>query len=192
MRTMNKRQKNIGVIITPSRRQTNRLASTQATGGPRPAERDHTMNEDSITPLLKQAYAAELETVQNYLANSVWLDGLRAREVSEALAEDVTEELGHAKQLAHRLKQLDACPPGSLKLERNQKTLQPPTDSTDLHAVVDGVIQAERDAISIYKRIINACEGTDRVTQDLATRILADEEKHRTLFEGFRKALRNE
>ena len=39
--------------------------------------------------LLNQAYAAELETVQNYLANSVWLDGLGAQEVSESLAEDV-------------------------------------------------------------------------------------------------------
>ena len=58
--------------------------------------------------LLTQAYAAELETVQNYLANSVWLDGLGAQEVSESLAEDVAEELGHAQKLAHRLKQLGA------------------------------------------------------------------------------------
>jgi hypothetical protein len=32
---------------------------------------------------LAQAYAAELETVQSYLANSVSLDGLGAKEVSE-------------------------------------------------------------------------------------------------------------
>lgn len=48
---------------------------------------------NKIIPLLKQAYAAELETGQYYLANSVWLDGLRAREVAEALAADVTEDL---------------------------------------------------------------------------------------------------
>jgi len=34
------------------------------------------MKETKIILLLTQAYAAELETVQNYLANSVWLDGL--------------------------------------------------------------------------------------------------------------------
>ena len=33
-------------------------------------------NHANIIPLLTKAYAAELETVQNYLANSVWLDGL--------------------------------------------------------------------------------------------------------------------
>lgn len=147
------------------------------------------MKDESIIVLLKKAYAAELETVQNYLANSVWLDGLRAREIAEALAADVTEELGHAQHLAERLKQLNACPPGSLDLARSQKSLQPPADSTDLRSVVDGVLEAEREAIAIYKEIITASEGSDPVTQDLAIKILADEEGHRTLFEGFLKSL---
>jgi bacterioferritin len=144
---------------------------------------------NNIIPLLKQAYAAELETVQNYLANSVWLDGLRAREVAEALAADVTEELGHAQKLAHRLKQLGACPPGSLDLVRDQKALQPAADSTDLRHVIEGVIEAERLAIATYHKIIAACDGVDPVTEDLAVRLLADEEGHRTLFEGFHKSV---
>jgi len=84
------------------------------------------MKDPQIVQLLEQAYSAELETVENYLANSVWLDGLRAEEIKEKLAEDVTEELGHARKLAQRLKQLDACPPGSLKLHRSQMSMQPP------------------------------------------------------------------
>lgn len=64
----------------------------------------------NITALLKQAYAAELETVANDLANSVWLDGLQAREVAESLAEEVTEELGHATRLARRLKTTGRLP----------------------------------------------------------------------------------
>jgi bacterioferritin len=39
------------------------------------------MADDKIVNLLKKAYAAELETVANYLANSIWLDGLRAEEI---------------------------------------------------------------------------------------------------------------
>lgn len=144
----------------------------------------------TITDLLKTAYAAELETVANYLANSVWLDGLGAREVAESLAEDVTEELGHATKLAHRLKQLGVCPPGSLALARTQKSLQPPKDSTDVRSVVEGVLAAEKDAIAHYQRLIAACEGEDHVTQDLAIGILAEEEEHRTLFEGFLKSLK--
>ena len=144
----------------------------------------------TITDLVKESYAAELETVENYLANSVWLDGLGAQEVAESLAEDVTEELGHATKLAHRLKQLGVCPPGSLQLARNQKTLQPPTDSTDVRSVVEGVLDAENAAIAHYQRLITACDGKDHVTQDLAIGILANEEEHRTLFEGFLKSLK--
>jgi bacterioferritin len=150
------------------------------------------MKNNHIVPLLKKSYAAELETVQNYLANSVWLDGLRAREVAEALATDVMEELGHAKRLANRLKQLGACPPGSLDLAREQKSLQPASDSTDMRHVVIGVLEAERLAIEGYMEIIAACDGVDPVTEDLAIQILADEEGHRTLFEGFLKSLDKE
>ena len=121
--------------------------------------------------LLQKAYAAELETVANYLANSVWLDGLRAEEIKESLAEDIDEELGHAKQLAHRLKILGAAPRGSLELERSQKSLQPPADSTDMLSVIRGVIEAERNAIKGYKQLIKACEGNDYATQDLAIKI---------------------
>ena len=148
------------------------------------------MKDTKTILLLEQAYAAELETVQNYLANSVWLDGLGAQEVSESLAEDVTEELGHAQKLAHRLKQLGACPPGSLKLERRQKSLQPPVDSTDVLSVVQGALDAENEAVASYQQIIKACDGKDHVTQDLAIKLQADEEAHRCLFEGFLKSLK--
>jgi bacterioferritin len=147
------------------------------------------MKSKEIIPLLKKAYAAELETVQNYLANSVWLDGLRAHEVAEALAADVTEELGHARLLARRLKQLDACPPGSLHLERDQKKLQPAKKSTDLRHVIEGALGAELDAIALYRKIIKVADQVDPVTQDLAVHILAEEEQHRTILEGFKKSL---
>lgn len=143
----------------------------------------------NIVELLQTAYAAELETVENYLANSVWLDGIGAREVSEALAADVDEELDHAKRLARRLKQLGVPPRGSLQLARTQKSLQPPKDSTDVWAVVEGVLSAERQAIARYEKLIKACEGQDYATQDLAVKLLADEEEHRVLFEGFLRSL---
>lgn len=145
-----------------------------------------------ITNLMKEAYAAKLETVENHLANSVWLDGLGAQEVAESLAEDVTEEPGHATKLAHRLKQLGVCPPGSLELARNQKTLQPPKDSTDVRSVVEGVLAAGNAAIAHYQQLIAACDGKDHVTQDQAISVLANEEEHRTLFEGFLKSLKKE
>lgn len=147
------------------------------------------MRNKAIIQLLQEAYAAELETVANYLANSVWLDGLRAEEVKESLDEDIAEELGHAKQLAQRIKQLGGQPPGSLGLKRGQKFLQPPKDSTDLRSVVRGVIDAEEEAIATYRKVIKACDGVDYVTQDLAVEILGDEEAHLCQFNGYRKSL---
>ena len=125
------------------------------------------MKKQELIDLMQAAYAAELETVANYIANSVWLDGLRAEEVKESLEEEVAEELEHARRLAKRLKQIGGRPPGSLALVRNQKSLQPPEDSTDLRSVINGVIDAEKDAIATYQKIIKTCDGVDYVTQDL-------------------------
>ena len=145
--------------------------------------------ESPILRLLLKAYSAELETVQNYLANAVWLDGLRAREISESLTADLTDEMEHARGLAHRLKQLGVCPPGSYALLRNQEALQPPEDPTDLRHVVLGVLAAEREAMETYRELITACGEEDPITADLAVRILTDEAGHLCLFEGFLRGL---
>lgn len=140
-----------------------------------------------ILSMLVEAYWMEIETVQSYLANSVNLDGVRAQEIKTALAEDVTEELGHARKFAHRIKELYGAVPGSMQFKPRQKLLQPPDDSTDVAAVIRGVIDAERGGIDHYVKIVRLCEGVDYVTQDMVTAILADEEKHLRLFEGFLK-----
>lgn len=141
----------------------------------------------AIIALLSRAYNAELETVMNYLANSVHLDGVRAEQIKSSLAADVTAELGHAQLLAKRIKTLGGHVPGSQSLTWNQRSLQPPKDTTDVVAVIKGVIEAEEDAIEMYESIIKTCEGSDYVSQDMAITILADEQEHRREFIGFLK-----
>jgi bacterioferritin len=145
------------------------------------------MTNQNIVDLLTLAYAAELETVQNYIASSVNPDGVRSDVIKKALAADITEELAHAQQLASRIKTIGGQVPGSLALPRNQNALQPPKDSTDVVAVIRGVIEAEESAIALYNKIIKACDGTDYVTQDMVIGILGDEEQHRREFVGFLK-----
>jgi bacterioferritin len=70
--------------------------------------------------------------------------------------------------------------------------LQPPKDSTDVFSVVKGSLDAENEAIAHYRNLVQACADNDCVTQDLAVGILADEEEHRTLFEGFLKSLKQD
>ena len=147
---------------------------------------DQTKNKAIIEELIR-SYFMELETVVNYLANSVNLDGVRAEEIKKSLNADVTEELTHATQLANRIKTIDGVIPGSMKFEPVQKTLQPPSDTTDVVAVIKGVIDAEQAAIAQYEKIIRLCDGFDFVTQDMCIALLADEQQHRREFVGFLK-----
>lgn len=136
---------------------------------------------------LTVSYWMEIETVQNYLANSEDLDGIRAEEIKKALATDIPVELGHATQLAKRVRVLGGRVPGSMEFKPAQKSLQPPKDSTDVVSVIKGVIDAEDAAIRQYRKIIQICEGYDYGTQDMCITLMEDEESHRREFVGFLK-----
>jgi bacterioferritin len=141
-----------------------------------------------IIDMLTIAYWMEIETVTNYIANSVDLDGVRAEEIKKSLALDVTEELTHAQTLAKRIKEIGGRVPGSTGFRAMQKSLQPPPDTTDVVAVIRGVIEAEDSAIAHYGKLIEVCgEAHDYVTEDLCITTLADEEGHRVMFAGFLK-----
>src|SRR5215203_4149936 len=140
---------------------------------------------EAIVDLLKAAYFMELETVMNYVTNSVNPDGVRAQEVKESIEEDIQEELGHAQQFAARIKELYGVVPGSLEFKASQDTLQPPDDQVDVVHVIKGVIEAEDGAIQHYTRMVEETEEVDPVTQDMIITILHDEQGHKRLFEGF-------
>ncbi|HXH06150.1 MAG TPA: ferritin-like domain-containing protein [Vicinamibacterales bacterium] len=140
---------------------------------------------EEILELLKKAYWMEIETVMNYIANSVNPDGVRAQEITEALQQDIQQELGHAQQFARRIKELYGVVPGSMEFRPEQVGLQPPANQTDVVHVIKGVIEAENAAIDFYSRIIETANEVDWVTQDMVIDILRDEQAHRRLFEGF-------
>lgn len=136
---------------------------------------------------LQKAYSMEIETVANYLADSVNLDGVRAEAVKKSLADDIQEELGHAQQLAHRIKQLGGHVPGPTDLHITHSHLAAKDPRTAVEAVIRAVIKDEQAAIDHYKKIIRDTDGKDFVTQDLCIALLADEEEHLTQFTGFLK-----
>jgi bacterioferritin len=138
-----------------------------------------------IIDLLTKAYWMEIESVMSYIANSTNPDGVRAQEIVSSLKADIQDELLHAQQFASRIKALYGVVPGSMDFTPEQDYLQPPLDQTDVVHVIKGVIQAETGAIEHYNHIIEETDGTDPVTNDMVTTILADEEGHLRLFEGF-------
>jgi bacterioferritin len=151
------------------------------------------MTSERVIELLRKAYGDEMETVMNYQTNAIILDGVRAEEIKESLQTDIQEELDHAQRIGQRLKQLDARPPGSAEFTARQMDLQPPEDSTNVTAVIEGVLSAEEDAIDLYRELVDVADDAgDPVTEDLAVTILSDEEAHRTEFKGFLKEYRTD
>jgi bacterioferritin len=144
-------------------------------------------SKEKILDGLTKSYWAEIETIMNYISNSVNLDGVRAEEIKKSLTAEVADELNHAQTLAKRIKELGGSVPGSMDFKAIQSALQPPKETTDVISVIKGVISAEEEAIKGYNRLIKDCDGADYVTQDLAITLLADEESHKTLFKGYLK-----
>jgi bacterioferritin len=140
---------------------------------------------EEIIEMLRKAYWMEIETVMSYIANSVNPDGVRAQEIKESLEQDITEELGHAKLFAQRIKELYGVVPGSSDFSAEQTYLQPPGEQVDIVHVIRGVIEAETGAIEHYTKIVEETDGVDPVTNDMVIDILHDEQGHRRLFEGF-------
>src|SRR3712207_9468099 len=97
----------------------------------------------------------ELETVMNYVTNSMNPDGVRAQEVKENIEEDIQEELTHAQQFASRIKELYGVVPGSMDFRASQDKLQPPEDQIDVVHVIKGVI----DARSEERRVGKECRS---------------------------------
>jgi bacterioferritin len=148
---------------------------------------DMTSEREQVVQLLTKAYWMEIETVMSYIANSINPDGVRAQEVIDSLQQDIQEELSHAQLFGKRIKELYGKVPGSADFSAEQTYLQPPDDQADIVHVIRGVIEAEKGAIEHYNEVIEYCDGKDPVTADMVTTILADEEGHRRLFEGFLK-----
>ncbi len=140
---------------------------------------------EQIIEELKVTYWMEIETVTNYIANSINLDGVRAEEIKKALQADVLEELNHAQSIARRIKTIGGKVPGSADFKSAQASLQPNADTTDVVSVIKGVIDAENSAIGQYNKLIKLCDGIDYVTQDMCIQSLADEEEHRRNFMGY-------
>jgi bacterioferritin len=134
---------------------------------------------------LKRSYAIELETMQNYLAHSIELDGAETDPIRKSLEDEVTLKLKHARRLAKRINVLGGSLPRSPELSPAQKLLQPPSDTTDATAVIRDVIRASEASIGQYQKIIHLTEGLDYVTQDMVIDLLSDERELRRLFLGF-------
>ena len=135
-----------------------------------------------IIAALKRAYAGEFETLQNYVAHGVHLQGTVPEVIGTSLEASISQKLKNVRRLARRINVLGGRVPGSLELPRIQDYLQPAAEKADALTVIDGVLRASAAAIAGYETIIALTEGNDYLTQDLVIDLLSHERDLHKLF----------
>jgi ferritin-like protein len=143
---------------------------------------------DELIELLVTNAAAELTTFYYYTilrANLIGLEGEGIKEIAEtariedrnhfeALVPRIYELGGELPRSMNDFHDMSACPPASL-----------PDDPTDVHAILEVLVAAERCAVRGYTHICNLTAGKDHRTYALSQAILHEEVEHESWFSEF-------
>jgi ferritin-like protein len=143
---------------------------------------------DKLLDLLVRNAAAELTTYYYYTILRVNLIGLEGEGLKEIAEDARIEDRNHFEALVPRIYELggqlpksmvdfhniSACPPASL-----------PTDPTDIKAMLNVLVEAERCAVRGYTRICDVTLGKDHRTYELSAAILHEEIEHESWFSEF-------
>ncbi|MCX7918414.1 MAG: ferritin-like domain-containing protein [bacterium] len=124
---------------------------------------------------LNKAIAREIGVTIQYMWQHVMAIGMQSPEIKDIFEDIAIEEMKHAEQIAERLFYLGGTPttkPTPIKV------------GGSLPEMVKADLEAEEEAIEMYKQIIKlAAESDDSTTRLLFEKILAEEEGHADQFE---------
>ena len=146
------------------------------------------INVDELLHLLVNNAAAELTTFYYYTILRVNLIGLQGEGLKEIAETARIEDRNHFEALVPRIYELggqlpldmrafhdvSACPPAAL-----------PADPTDIQAMLQVLVEAERCAVRGYTHLCNLTAGKDHRTYDLSLAILNEEVEHESWFSEF-------
>lgn len=104
--------------------------------------------------------------VVNDLTSSVYLDGVRAEEIKQALAADIREAGAHVRQHTARIDLLGRTLSPALACKAAQASLLAPAASTEVAAVVLGITEAADEAIAGCEERIDLGDGIAFVTRN--------------------------
>lgn len=143
---------------------------------------------NKLLDMLIRNAAAELTTYYYYTILRVNLIGMEGEGLKEITEDARIEDRNHFEALVPRIYELggklpasmnefhdiSACPPASL-----------PKDPTNIKAMLNVLVEAERCAVRGYTAICNLTAGKDHRTYDLALAILHEEVEHEAWFSEF-------
>ena len=128
------------------------------------------MASDKLLELLNKGIARELQVSVQYMWQHILARGIEGAVAENIFREIAITEMKHAEELAERLSYLNGIP-----------TINPNPIfvGTSLVEMLKLNVQAEEEAISLYKQTIKvASEEGDITTMRLLEDILSHEEKH--------------
>ncbi len=127
-----------------------------------------------LLELLNKAIAREIGVSIQYMWQHVMALGMESPEIKDVFEDIAIEEMKHAEKIAERLFYLGGIP----------TTKPTPINVGDsLKEMIENDLQAENEAIDMYKEIINvASEEEDSTTRLLFEEILTAEEEHKHTF----------
>lgn len=124
--------------------------------------------------LLNKAIAREIGVSVQYMWQHVMALGMKSPEIKDVFEDIAIEEMKHAEKIAERLFYLGGIPttkPTPIEVGKSLKEM------------IENDLQAENEAIGMYKEIIDmASEKGDSTTRLLFEEILTAEEEHKHTF----------
>jgi bacterioferritin len=137
------------------------------------------MDVQELLKLLNQAFASEWLAYYQYWLGAKLIKGPMKDAVAAELTLHATEELAHANLLAGRILQLGGTPVLEPKdwYPWSPCAYDAPADPY-VGVLLDQNIAGEQCAISTYKALMDATQGKDMVTYNLALQILEQEVEH--------------
>ena len=143
---------------------------------------------DQVVRLLVENAGAELTTFYYYTILRVNLIGLEGEGIKEIAETARIEDRNHFEALVPRIYELGGTLPGKMNDFHDQSACPPaslPQDPTDVQAMLQVLVEAERCAVRGYTQICNLTAGKDHRTYDLSLAILNEEIEHESWFSEF-------
>jgi len=137
------------------------------------------MDVDELLKLLNEAFASEWLAYYQYWLGAKVIKGPMKDAVAAELLQHATEELAHAELLANRILQLGGTPvtQPSAWYDESPCAYDAPDDAY-VTVLLDQNIAGEQCAIVAYKGLMDATNGKDMITYNIALTILEQEVEH--------------
>ena len=146
------------------------------------------INVDELVELLIKNASAELTTYYYYTILRVNLIGLEGEGLKEITESARIEDRNHFEALVPRIYELGGKLPGDMNVFHDVSACPPaslPADPTDIKAMLEVLVEAERCAVRGYSYICSLTAGKDHRTYALSLAILNEEIEHESWFSEF-------